>query len=222
MAQKKVAKKKAAPKKAARKKATPKKASPKKPTANVYQFKITLLGAKPAIWRRIQVQDCTLDKLHEHIQTAMGWTNSHLHQFDIQGTPYGDPGLLEDGFDDIEYVDSTRTLLSTILPNTGQRFAFDYEYDFGDGWGHEVLFEGSPSRRSESPIPCMPGRRTGLSTRRLRWGLGLCGLPRSHPQSEARGTRGPAGVDRRAVRPGGVRCSHGHQKHEAGAAGLRH
>ena len=38
----------------------------------VYQFKITLLGSKPTIWRRIQVPDCTLDKLHEHIQTAMG------------------------------------------------------------------------------------------------------------------------------------------------------
>jgi len=45
-------------------------------TGNPFQFKITLLGAKPPIWRRIQVEDCTLDKLHEHIQTAMGWTNS--------------------------------------------------------------------------------------------------------------------------------------------------
>src|ERR687898_544427 len=48
-----------------------------------YQFKVTLLDTKPPIWRRIQVADCTLDKLHEHIQTAMGWTNSHLHHFRI-------------------------------------------------------------------------------------------------------------------------------------------
>ena len=41
----------------------------------LYQFKITLLDIHPAIWRRIQVKDCTLDRLHEHIQTAMGWTN---------------------------------------------------------------------------------------------------------------------------------------------------
>ena len=45
----------------------------------LYQFKSTLRGIEPPIWRRIQVKDCTLDKLHEHIQTAMGWTNSHLH-----------------------------------------------------------------------------------------------------------------------------------------------
>jgi hypothetical protein len=50
---------------------------------SVYQFKITLKEIQPPIWRRIQVKDCTLDNLHEHIQTAMGWTNSHLHKFEI-------------------------------------------------------------------------------------------------------------------------------------------
>src|SRR5262249_52438628 len=57
----------------------------------LYQFKITLLDARPPIWRRIQVKDCTLDKLHEHIQMAMGWTNSHLHHFRIGEQLYGDP-----------------------------------------------------------------------------------------------------------------------------------
>jgi hypothetical protein len=146
----------------AQKKAAKKKADPKQPnaTANVYQFKITLLGIKPTIWRRFQVQDCTLEKLHEHIQTAMGWTNSHLHRFDIEGQPYGDPELLDDSFEDLEYVDSTRTLLSKILPKTGQRLTFKYEYDFGDGWGHEVLFEGRPSLDPKAHYPvCLEGER---------------------------------------------------------------
>ena len=60
----------------------------------VYQFRITLLDTQPAIWRRIQVKDGTLDKLHEQIQTAMGWTNSHLHHFDISGQLYGGPLLM--------------------------------------------------------------------------------------------------------------------------------
>ena len=67
------------------------------PAGTVFQFKITLLGIEPPIWRRIQTKDCTLDKLHEHIQTAMGWTNSHLHQFKIDGVPYGDPQLIYEG-----------------------------------------------------------------------------------------------------------------------------
>ncbi|MCH7688732.1 MAG: plasmid pRiA4b ORF-3 family protein, partial [Planctomycetes bacterium] len=57
----------------------------------LYQFKITLIESQPPIWRRIQVKNGTLDKLHERIQTAMGWTNSHLHQFEIDGERYGDP-----------------------------------------------------------------------------------------------------------------------------------
>src|SRR5215510_10763626 len=106
----------------------------------VYQFKITLRRLEPVIWRRIQVQECTLDKLHEHIQTAMGWTNSHLNHFRINGQLYGDPMLMEETFEELNYKDSTRTMLSEILPKGSQRFRFEYEYDFGDGWQHDILF----------------------------------------------------------------------------------
>ena len=76
----------------------------------LYQFKITLLGFKPIIWRRIQVKTSTLDKLHEHIQTAMGWTNSHLHQFEINSERYGYPELLDDDFAD----DEASSILSSL------------------------------------------------------------------------------------------------------------
>jgi hypothetical protein len=33
----------------------------------------------------------SLHKLHEVIQIAMGWTNSHLHQFVIDGQHYSIP-----------------------------------------------------------------------------------------------------------------------------------
>ena len=126
----------------------------------IYQFKITLIGSKPPIWRRIQVADCTLDELHEHIQTAMGWTNSHLHQFEIKCKRYGDPELIVDGFDDSNCVDSTRTRISKILPKTGKRFSFTYEYDFGDGWDHEILFEGCPQKEPRKKYPlCVEGER---------------------------------------------------------------
>jgi len=126
----------------------------------LYQFKITLKELQPPIWRRIQVKDCTLDKLHEHIQTAMGWTNSHLHKFQISGEEYGDPDLLDDGFDDHEFEDSTTTKISDILPKTGERFRFEYEYDFGDGWEHEVLFEGCVRAEPGSRYPvCVEGAR---------------------------------------------------------------
>ena len=131
-----------------------------KPAKQVYQFKIILMGIKPEVWRRIQIQDCTLDKLHEHIQTAMGWTNSHLHQFEIKGERYGDPALMDDGFDGFACIDSTKTYLSRVLPGTDKRFAFRYEYDFGDSWQHKILFEGTPPVDLKAKYPlCMEGER---------------------------------------------------------------
>ncbi len=78
----------------------------------VYQFRISLRGITPKIWRRIQTKNCTLDKLHEHIQTAMGWTNSHLHSFEIKGQLFGDPRLLQGNFEEMHYQDSTTAKLS--------------------------------------------------------------------------------------------------------------
>lgn len=126
----------------------------------LYQFKITLLDIEPPIWRRIQVEDCTLDKLHEHIQTVMGWTNSHLHQFKINDHLYGDPMLMEENFEEMDFRDSTRTKLSKLVPKTGKRFRFEYEYDFGDGWQHEVLFEGCVQAEPGRKYPlCLEGER---------------------------------------------------------------
>ena len=124
----------------------------------LYQFKITLLDARPSIWRRIRVKDGPLDKLHEHIQTAMGWTNSHLHHFQIGERLYGDRLLMEENFEEMGYEDSTRTKISAILPTTGKRFRFGYEYDFGDSWQHDVLFEGCVRADKDQRHPlCLEG-----------------------------------------------------------------
>ena len=86
----------------------------------LYQFRILLKHSKPEVWRRIQVKRCTLDKLHEHIQTAMGWTNSHLHQFHINGERYGDPELLDDGFEDDVFTALCNQAIRKGLISTGR------------------------------------------------------------------------------------------------------
>ncbi|MEI7699291.1 MAG: plasmid pRiA4b ORF-3 family protein [Planctomycetia bacterium] len=126
----------------------------------VYQFKITLLGSKPPVWRRIQIQDGTLSELHGLIQAAMGWTDSHLHEFRIQGQTYGDPKMLSLGFEDFNGVDSTKTDISQILPGTSKPFSFKYIYDFGDSWEHEILLEKSLTVKPQIQYPrCLEGKR---------------------------------------------------------------
>ena len=145
--------------------AKPKDKKEKEPRTKVnrkalYQFKINLKDSTPPIWRRIQVADCTLDKFHEHIQTAMGWTNSHLHHFRVGEQLYGDPMLMEEDMEAMHYKDSTRTKISKIVPVNGKPSKFQYEYDFGDGWEHEILFEGCPSPEKGKKYPlCVEGAR---------------------------------------------------------------
>jgi len=126
-------------------------------TSDVFQFKITLLDVKPPVWRRIQVPDCTLDVFHLYIQAAFGWWNSHLHQFEIGGVMYGPPEPGDMGFD-LETEDETGVVLSELLPKSRTRVRWVYEYDFGDGWRHEVLFEGSPPFDAKLNYPlCVEG-----------------------------------------------------------------
>ena len=111
-----------------------KKAMPAK--TRIYQIKVTLNESKPPIWRRIlSPGDITLEKFHYIIQVAMGWTNSHLHQFIVGQTYFGEPHP-DYGLD---MQDERRVNLNQIVP--GEGFKFRYEYDFGDSWLHNLLVE---------------------------------------------------------------------------------
>jgi hypothetical protein len=133
-------------------------ARPAPTTDRVYQLKVTLKDIHPPVWRRLRVPDCTLDELHEHIQTAMGWTNSHLHHFRIRDRFYGDPELMQENFADLEYKDSTTTRLSDFVPAGGKRFRFAYEYDFGDSWWHDIQME-KVEGGGETEAVCLAGGR---------------------------------------------------------------
>lgn len=105
----------------------------------IYQLKISLKDSRPPIWRRVQVLNTiTLGQLHWVIQKSMGWTNSHLHSFNIQGVEYGMP-MPDFGMDDMEFEDERSVVLHDIIP--GDKFKFSYLYDFGDSWEHEMLVE---------------------------------------------------------------------------------
>ena len=106
--------------------------------ANIYQLKITLKYIRPPIWRRIQVRrDITLATLHRVLQTTMGWYDCHLHQFRAGKTYYGTPDV--DEFSELNLKDDSRAQLGRVMTKPKQKLI--YEYDFGDGWEHEILLE---------------------------------------------------------------------------------
>lgn len=126
----------------------------------LYQLKISLKWSKPPIWRRVVVRgDMTLDRLHYLIQIAMGWMNCHLHQF-IGGsgfarTFYGQP---DPEFADMggETLNEKRYTVADLAPAAKRKFI--YEYDFGDGWQHDVVAEKilPPDSTFKHPV-CLAG-----------------------------------------------------------------
>src|ERR1700719_2155964 len=81
----------------------------------IFQFRLSLDGIKPPIWRRILVPaDFTLSQLHRVIQAVMDWKDYHLHEFNVAGRVYGIPD--PDG--DLEFIDDRKVRLRDLSLST--------------------------------------------------------------------------------------------------------
>ena len=124
----------------------------------IYQLKITLRGSKPSIWRRVlEERTATFLDLHLIIQSAMGWDNSHLYEFNVFGTRIAD---LDPDFDDdfgMKKLDASSITIGDTFEEPGKKFT--YEYDFGDGWIHQIAVEKILPRDSKLKYPiCIAGK----------------------------------------------------------------
>ena len=128
--------------------------APRGPTS-VHQLKITLTGIRPPIWRRLQVSSSiNLRRLHDVIQAAMGWTQSHLYQFQVGDVEFGEP---DDEFG-MPIRSAKSTSLRKIAPEPGA--VFSYEYDFGDSWQHRIEVEKVLPPEPGVRYPrCLTGKR---------------------------------------------------------------
>lgn len=124
---------------------------------SAFQLKLSLVGAKPPIWRRLLVKDDTdLHRLHLIIQDAMGWRNCHLYQFEIDEARYAEP--FEDDFVEDDQEPASKTRLGDLDLREGDSFV--YNYDFGDDWYHEIEIEQVAPVEKNGEFPrCLAGRR---------------------------------------------------------------
>jgi hypothetical protein len=109
--------------------------------SKVLRFKVELFEISPPIWRRIEVPgDYSFWDLHVAIQDAMGWTDSHLHAFEIEDAKLG---RAEIGIPDSEaktpVITGWKRKLNKHFKNPGDHLI--YEYDFGDSWRHSIVLE---------------------------------------------------------------------------------
>jgi hypothetical protein len=136
---------------------------PGRKPGTVFQFKIVLEGTKPPVWRRIQLPaGCTFWDLHVAIQDSMGWQDYHLHQFTVRHPVkgvgrIGIPSSDGEDFGEPPLPGWKETVSGWLTP---EHCSMDYEYDFGDGWQHKVIFEGPIERQKGVRYPrCDEGAR---------------------------------------------------------------
>lgn len=137
----------------------------RRPFDKVYQFNISLDGVEPKIWRGIQVPDSYLFwDLHCAITDSLGWLDYHLHLFSMLNPKTGEKEMI--GMPD---DDTSDALDAEILPDWERKISdyftltnatCQYEYDFGDSWGHKIIFEASLPREDGVVYPrCIEGAR---------------------------------------------------------------
>lgn len=101
----------------------------------IFRIKVTLRDTRPPIWRRLLVRDTmSLREFHGLLQLAMGWTDSHMHQFKKGQIHYGSPHTGLEGA-----LNESKVKLEDVFRKPKDRIL--YEYDFGDGWLHDVALE---------------------------------------------------------------------------------
>lgn len=119
------------------------------------QLKVELNETEPKIWRRLLIEDnSNFLELHLAIQLAMGWQNSHLFEFNLEGLNIS---LLdeEDEFDEDKLDASSETLWENIK-TVGQ--TINYTYDFGDSWEHTITVEQiQPLDKKQKYPVCLGG-----------------------------------------------------------------
>jgi hypothetical protein len=137
---------------------------PRTTTYRLYQFKITLQDITPLIWRRIQVPETySFWDFHVAIQDAMGWNDSHLHNFTLTDPKNGKqvrieiPAEVYGECSEGALADWAEFIADYFTPANPQA---TYEYDFGDGWGHDIVFEGIFPKVPRRLYPkCLEGER---------------------------------------------------------------
>lgn len=120
---------------------------------SVARLKILLDDVEPVVMRRVEVPlALPLDRLHLVIQTAMGWTDTHLYEFCV-----GDAGW---GIPDPDWdlgsgpLDARKATLLDVIEDTGTK-TLRYLYDFGDGWEHTVGIERIGPADPEAVYPLL-------------------------------------------------------------------
>ncbi len=131
---------------------------PRRRDIAIYRIRVDLDDAQPPIWRRLDLRsNLTLDLLHQVLQVAFGWTDSHLHRFSLGGGGFDHHSQLflcpydmdNKEWEDDDGLPAAGTRLDETLCEPGDTLR--YLYDYGDNW--ELTLRLEEVRPAETDCP---------------------------------------------------------------------
>ncbi|WP_276965155.1 plasmid pRiA4b ORF-3 family protein [Metallibacterium scheffleri] len=137
---------------------------PKPPRPQPVALRIELLEVVPLVWRRVLVSShWTLASLHHYLQWVMGWTESHVHEFQVGDTVVApawwnrELGL---GIEPRPCKDELKVSVAAVAAEVGMAGTLTYVYDMGDHWRHRITVERVPQRLLQADVSlpiCLAG-----------------------------------------------------------------
>jgi hypothetical protein len=131
---------------------------PNDAATTVHRVKVSLYGAKPPVWRRLEIPSAMpLSLVHAVLQVAFAWHGYHLHAFETVCGEFGSPDQDDDW---AERQDEATATLAQVAGT--ERAKVVYRYDFGDDWRHDIVVEKIlPAEPGVAYPRCTAGRRDG-------------------------------------------------------------
>lgn len=132
-------------------------AGPKKPPDQVLSLRLSVVGAQPAVWRRLLVRESMwLSRLHDTIQIAFDWFDYQTHAFILDDLRFGNP-FKQEG---VNVEDDRDVTLGDLGLANRDRLAYDYH--FGEAWHVDIRVEKVAALEKKAHYPvCVAGERAG-------------------------------------------------------------
>lgn len=130
----------------------------------ILRLRVSILGIEPEIWRTIDVDEgLSLAQMHQVLQIAFTWLDSHLHRFSDEDPWARSNGIPRIGRQPRAWVDAWSLAEADIEgeedeadTTIGEAMQHDgplwYVYDIGDSWLHRIELIDRDAARPREPL----------------------------------------------------------------------
>ena len=134
------------------------------PDSFIIVAKVYIAGIEPRIERTLELPvKINFAQFHEVLQAAFGWTDSHLHRFNVGGLTIGAPEFDDGDAYGARTFEASEVRMQDLTFPYGEDASLQalYVYDYGDDWHHQIVLRRRSCEPDVSYPRCAAGARSG-------------------------------------------------------------